>query len=181
MTAESPSVTRVLVAALNDLNEDQQFSVLRQIVREDLTSHILRLCLDLSESRKKEIICYIEESGFQRVCPEQDTLITLEEREHERVECDIIVECTDNGKISKHRASDLSLGGMKILTSGDFSPGSILTLSFSLPGISHIFSAEGLIVQQSEESIGIQFTSLTQRAEGILNNFFEKDQQLIPE
>lgn len=153
------SVLTRLFEMVNRLNEEQQILLLRQLDRSVLTSHLLKLIIDLSEDQQSQLLDQLSGMLSEDV-PEKT--ITLDEREVPRRTCTITVNFEAQGHSFQDTILDISAAGVFIKTDESLAVGQGISLRFSFPGDEkENLDIEGEIVWRGPRGIGVKFFDLT--------------------
>ncbi len=88
-----------------------------------------------------------------------------DERNQERVPCDIILNKVEGGHTNVCRAENVSLGGMKLrrVAEAHDAGGVKVQLQFALPGQSDPLWVAGEKVYEDGQEVGIRFTNISHR------------------
>ena len=86
-------------------------------------------------------------------------------RKQERVDCDIILNKVEDGKMNVCRAENISLGGMRIerVLEPKNEHQQTFRLQFELPGQSEPIWVGAESVYEAEDHVGVRFTSISHR------------------
>ena len=95
--------------------------------------------------QKKELIEILEDwqYGHKRGCS--------------RKPCSVDVDYARDGRAFKGSIKNVSVNGLFIETSEQFSPGQTITLTFSLPNHSKPFKTKAQVIWHSANGVGVQF------------------------
>ncbi len=86
-----------------------------------------------------------------------------EQRQQDRVPCDIILNKVEGGHTNVCRAQNLSLGGMKLqrVAEAHKPEGEAVQLQFALPGDAEPIWVSGHKVYEADGSVGVRFTNIS--------------------
>ena len=86
-----------------------------------------------------------------------------EQRQQDRVHCDIILNKVEGGHTNVCRAEDLSLGGMKLCRVAEAyeADGATVQLQFALPGDEDPIWVSGEKVYEADGNVGVRFTNIS--------------------
>ncbi len=96
-----------------------------------------------------------------------------EQRDQERVPCDIILNKVESGHTNVCRAENVSLGGMRLrrVAEAHEAQGAKVTLQFALPGRNEPLWVSGEKVYEDGEEVGIRFTNISHTDFRVLRNW----------
>ncbi len=95
-------------------------------------------------------------------------------RVHPRLEVTALVDCTGRELLLNHRVSNISLGGICILSESVEDEGTIVDLVINFPEIDASMSAQGVVVWSSNESpcdMGIRYIDLDDERRNTLRRY----------
>ncbi len=105
----------------------------------------------------------------------------VEKRRHLRVSIVVRVTAISSGIVQTCLSNDIGPGGMFLETKEPFEIGELLSLEFSVPGISRMFNITGKVIRAVEEDpdrkeivitgMGARFAELDQETERLIKNF----------
>lgn len=188
---KSNDVTKELITTLTKLTDEQQFFILKELVKDDVLNYLLGQVTKFSKEKKRNFLTTIDRINFSNLNPkngehlyeeplyedhfneDKSVAIDLDSRGQKRAKCDVAVKFSANGKSFIQKAHNISSGGIKLGKPDETLRGQKLKLNFSLPGYSQSFQTSGIIVQENDESIGIQFIDMPLRTEAIINAIIE--------
>lgn len=86
-----------------------------------------------------------------------------EQRQQNRIPCDIILNKVEGGHTNVCRAENLSLGGMKLqrVAEGHQPEGNSVQLQFALPGDQDPIWVSGEKVYEADGNVGVRFTNIS--------------------
>ncbi len=165
-----------LFKLVNDMPEDQQLALLKQLLKNNTTKYLFKLIIDMSDYQQHLLLEEIEKVPLEEM-PVKTVSLDEEEasmRGHFRKPCLISVNYSIQDNSFKGRILDISPVGVFIETSESFPAEQEMKLTFSLPNYSKPLNLNGIIAWIGQNGIGVKFKNLTQRNAGLIKSFIEK-------
>jgi Tfp pilus assembly protein PilZ len=167
-----------LFKLIDKLADDQQWMLLRQLLKENVTLELFKLIIEMPESRHKKLIGQLENIIENRT---PVRTVSLEEDEssmrgHRRKRCLIPVRYQCQGQEYSDYILDISSVGVFIETKDTFSVEQDLILDFQLPNSQHPLRLEGRIVWIGQKGIGVKFNKLTPNEDHLIQAFIEREE-----
>ena len=161
--SSGPSSSKYMVLArlfemVDQLSEDQKLLLIKSMHKDDLTSHLTKLIIDLGEEQQLALLERLKEMTSVEI-PERT--VDLDERETPRVPCSIDVDYTTQDQKYTNTILDISPAGVFIETDDPPEIGQKITLIFSFLTSEDHFEVVGEIVWRSSQGIGVKFYDLS--------------------
>lgn len=159
---------------MNGLAEEQKLVLMRQLLKSDLETHMLKLILDMSDYQQIAVLNQLEELAREKTLEEDHVVeLNVDERRDLRKPCPIVVEVLTGDLVFTDQMQDISIGGTFIKTTREISIGQEIDLSFSLPEENGSFVMKGEIVRCTDDGIGVKFLNLTHKEHKLIKKFLE--------
>jgi len=159
---EKYDVVARMFELVNNLSEDQQIILLKQLVKDSVVTQLGKLIVDMPKDQQLILLKQIEG-------------MTLEgKRDHSRKSCLISVDYVVEGRAFTNYIQNLSSGGVFIETSESFSLGQEITMAFSFSNDHRPSKFTGEIVRIKKNGIGVKFKDLTKYQEEIIKSAAQK-------
>lgn len=159
---------------MHGLTDDQKMILMRQLLKSDLETTMLKLVLDMPQYQQTAVLDQLEELVREKELGEDHVVeVDVDERRDLRKPCPIIVEVLTEDASFTEEMQDISIGGTFIKTSREISMGQEIDLSFSLPEENGTFVMKGEIVRCTEDGIGVKFLNLTHKEHKLIKKFLE--------
>lgn len=170
MTAPSlPSTKYHFIARLfeliNTISEDQLLIILKQLLKDKLSTHIFKMVIDLPDEQQAALLKQLEKTA--REIPHKDR------RRHPRKACLMPVDYCVQGRQFKGYILDISAHGAFIETNGYFFSGQEIIMTFSVPHYQKPLRVTGEIGWSSQSGIGIKFSQLSPHQTEVIKSFSE--------
>ena len=172
--SEAPSGKYPIIARLfelmNTISEDQLLMILKQLLKDKLSTHIFKLVIDMPDKQQMALFEKLEETvqgtgGKDR-------------RKNLRKACLMPVEYSIQGRPFKGYILDISIQGAFIETNDYYFSGQEIIMKFSVPHYQKPLSISGEIVWSSQNGIGIKFSQLTPHQIKVIKAFSENTEQV---
>ena len=175
---DSYSIIPTLFSAIENLNEEQQLALLRQLLTGRLKTQLFKAIIDLSEVQQLNLLKRLEN------LPTHDLpvkTLSLDDdqssmREHTRRNCLLNVVYTTGGQEYKDYILNISTVGVFIETDAPFSVGQDMGLTFKLPNYQQLLTLEASVAWTGNKGVGIKFTNLSPYQEEIIRSYIEKEE-----
>ena len=166
-----------LFRLVNDLAEEQQMALLRQLMKGNTQKLLFKAIIDMSEPQQLELLRRIEK------IPSIDTpvkTVSLDDAEstmrgHRRKSCLLNVIYTVQGKEYRDYILDISNLGVFIETEETFSVGQDMALSFQLPNYQKPLKLDGSVAWIGHRGIGVKLKNLSSYQAEMIQSFLEKE------
>lgn len=164
------SVTARLFGLMNNISEDQLIIILKELLKDNFTTHIFRLVIDMPTDQQMLLLEKLEQRGVKNVIRDR--------RGHSRKACLIPVDYTVQARTFRGYILDISAFGVFIETSDFFFSGQEAIMSFSVPNYQRPMRLVGEIVWSSQHGIGVKFSHLTQHQLDVIRSFSETNGEI---
>jgi Tfp pilus assembly protein PilZ len=176
-TGESYSFIPKLFRTIENLNEDQQLALLKQLCKGRLNVMLFNVIVEMSEVQQLNLLKQIEnlpvyDLPIRTVSLDEDQSSM---REHMRKSCSLDVVFKTDGQKYKDVILNISTVGVFIETNTTLSVGQEMSLTFNLPNYEYPLTLEGSVAWIGSNGIGIQFTDLSGYQEEIIRAYIEKE------
>ncbi len=162
--SEQPySIIPRMFELINDLTEDQQLDLLKQLLKDNITNHLFKLVVSIPEDQQETFLKQLEVMVQQQG-----------DREHQRKACFITVDYAVEGRVYTNYIQDISPTGVFIETSESFSVGQETLMTFSFPEREDSFKMTGEISRTTAEGIGVKFKYESQVLHEVIKDFVAK-------
>jgi Tfp pilus assembly protein PilZ len=169
------TVTTRLFDIIDDLPQEKQFILYKQLVKDKVSAELFKLIIDMSEDQKIQLL-----EQFGDVVYEDDVLQTVNLDDDEsfmrgnpRKICLIPVKCKVEDRTFKSYIIDISKVGAFIESNDQFPVGQKIIISFKLPKYDNAFQLDGRIARSGPKGIGVKFYNLSPSQEDIIIKFIE--------
>ena len=156
------AVTMRLFNYINDLSPEKQFILYKQLVKDNVTSELLKLIIDMSEDEKDQLLEQLEDVPYE---DEPVRTVNLDDDEsfmrgNARKICLIPVKCKVEDRSFKSYIIDISAVGVFIESNDLFPIGRKITMALKLPNYHQAFQLKGRIARSGVQGIGVKFYDL---------------------
>ena len=177
---EMYSIIPKLYRLINDLSEDQQISILKQISRGNLKKHLFKAIIDMTDVQQMNLLKQLEslaanDSDIKTVSLDEDEEASM--RGHRRKRCLLNVTYSSEGKEYKDYILDISSVGVFIETDETFSVGQQIVLNFTLPNYQQPLKLDSSVAWIGQRGIGVKFKHLSPYQEEIIHSYIEKEER----
>jgi Tfp pilus assembly protein PilZ len=169
------AVTRRLFNYINDLSLEKQFILYKQLVKDNVTTELLKLIIDMSEDEKVQLLEKLGETPYD---DEPIRTVNLDDNEsfmrgNSRKICLIAVKCKVEDRSFKSYIIDISSVGVFIESNDRFPIGQKIRMALKLPNYHEAFQLKGRIARSGSRGIGVKFYDLTPTQEDLIQKFIE--------
>jgi Tfp pilus assembly protein PilZ len=166
-----------LFGLVNELTEDQQVTLLRQLIKGDTKRQLFKAIIDMSEPEQLELLKRIENTPALDLPVKTVSLDDAETsmRSHQRKRCLIHVSYTVAGNVYRDYILDISNLGLFIETEELFTVGMDISLTFKLPNYNQPLKLDASIAWIGHKGIGVKFKSLSSYQKEIIQSFLENE------
>jgi Tfp pilus assembly protein PilZ len=169
-------ITARLLKLIDDLPKDQKLILLKQLIGDDVSTHLGKLIVEMSEDQQ---IILLEQMESMPVAEMPEKTVSLEGtessmRENPRKPCLINANYIIQNKDYKSYILDISIGGVFIETNEKFTIGQEIGLNFSLPSYQKPFKLSGTISWSSPRGFGVKFDKMPSQQGEILRSFVQQ-------
>jgi Tfp pilus assembly protein PilZ len=173
-TANFPSGKYQVVARLfelmNTISEDQLVILLKELLKDEFSTHIFKLVIDMPDEQQAALLKKLEKSARP--------IGRTERRRYLRKPCLMPVDYTVQGRQFKGYILDISAHGVFIETIDYFFSGQEIIMTFSVPHYQKPMTITGEIVWSSQSGIGIKFNHLTHHQLEAVRSFSENREEV---
>lgn len=162
------SVIARLFELMNNVSEDRLLLILKNLLRDNFTTHIFKLVIDMTDQQQALLL-----DALEKKTPGDDN---RDRRGQSRKPCLIPIDYKVSGRTFKGYILDMSAFGVFIETSDNFFGGQEIIMSFSVPNYQKPLKLAGEIVWSSQQGIGVKFTHLTQHQLDAIKYFSENEE-----
>jgi Tfp pilus assembly protein PilZ len=169
------AVTTRLFNYINDLSLEKRFILYKQLVKDNVTTELLKLIIDMSEDEKIQLLEKLGETPYD---DEPIRTVNLDDDEsfmrgNPRKICLIAVKCKVEDRSFKSYIIDISSVGVFIESNDRFPIGQKITMALKLPNYHEAFQLKGRIARSGSRGIGVKFYDLTPTQEDLIQKFTE--------
>lgn len=172
---QAKKINPKLKQLIEKMPEDRKLVLLKQLLKNEVTSALLKHVANLPEENQNNLLCQLEESQTIPVSVDE-TEIAI--RDHSRKPCLISAQYTVNSQEFESLILDISPAGAFVETSEAFSSGQRIELTFSLPNTAEPLTVYGAILWKGMLGIGIRFKDLTQADIAAINAYMQAEEEL---
>ncbi len=161
-----------LAEMIKNLSEDQQFMLLKQLLKGNVKSTLFRLIGKMTDKQQSMLVEQLKEHPLKSVNFEE-TEIAL--RSHTRKSCMLSIDYEVGGRNYEGFMLDISPAGAFIETGEPFSSGRDIRISFTLPNNSSQLIINGEILWKGMLGIGVKFVDLAPKQQKQINDFMQDE------
>jgi len=171
-------VTACLFNFINDLPQDKQYILYKQLIKGNVVTEIFKLVIDMDEDEKLQLYERLGEIPYEE---EPIRTINLDEnesfmRENNRKVCQIPVKCKVENRSFKSYIIDISTVAALIESNDRFPIGQQISMDFRLPNHPHAMELKGRIVRSGPRGIAVKYDDLKQIDEELIRLFIKNIQ-----
>ena len=171
-------VTARLFNFINDLAQDKQFILYKQLIKNSVKTELFKLIIDMSEGEKLQLLERLGEVPYEE---EPVNTINLDEteslmRESTRKVCQIPVKCKVEDRSFKSHVIDISAVGALIESNDSFPVGQKISMALSLPNQPKALEITGRIVRSGPKGIAVKYQNLKRIHEELIRLFIKNNQ-----
>lgn len=178
MTDQDPqpsenNITERLFDYIDDLSQDMQFNLYKQLIEDKVQTQLFKLIIDMSDGEK---IQFLEKLGGVPFEEEPIKTINLDEnesfmRENPRKNCLVAVKCKAGDTSFTSNIVNISVHGVFIEGNDRFPVGQRLRMAFQLPNSDNALDLKGKINRNDLRGIGVTFLDMRQDQQEIIRAF----------
>ncbi len=182
MTAQDPqpseeNITERLFNYIDDLPQDIQFNLYKQLIEDKVQTQLLKLIIDMSDEEKVQ---FLEKLGEEPIEEEPVKTINLDEnesfmRENPRKNCLVAVKCKVGDTSFTSSIINISVHGVYIKGNNRFPVGQRIRMAFQLPNSDNAFDLKGKINRSDLRGIGVNFLDMRQDQQEIIRAFITNE------
>ncbi len=166
--SEQPySIIPHIFELVNDLTEDQQLDLLKQLLKENIINHLFKLVVSIPEDQRETLLEQLK-----------DMIQQQGDRKRPRKPCLITVDYAVEERAFSNYIQDISPTGVFIETSESFPVGQEIIMSFSFPEREDSFKISGEITRITPEGIGVKFKYESQVLQEVIEDFVAKMKEI---
>lgn len=169
-----------LFRLINELSEEQQVAILKQISKGNLKKHLFKTIIDMTDVQQMNLLKQLESRAVNDTDVRTVSLDEGEEaamRGHHRKRCLLSVTYSSEGKEYKDYILDISSVGVFIETEEAFNIGQHIVLNFTLPNYQQPLKLESSVAWIGHRGIGVKFKHLSPYQEEIIHSYIEKEER----
>ena len=151
---------------ISNISEEQQFILLKQLLRDNTGNYLLKLIVDMTDNQRRVFLNQLEsmtarsERLDNRKCPRKDCLISAT--------------IAAAGLTADAFILDISLYGAFVETEIPLAVGQEIGLTFIAPNHPHRLQIKGHIIWTGSQAAGVEFIHSTGKQKEVLEAFCEK-------
>ena len=155
---------------INNISEEQQFLLLKQLLRDNVSNYLLKLIVDMSENQRLILLNQLETMNAKEE--------RLDNRKYPRKDCLINATLAAQDLIASCFILDLSLYGAFVEADRSFSVGQEVRLAFSAPNHPNRLQLKGQIIWTDSQGVGVEFIQLTQKQKEVIREFCDNNEEV---
>ena len=163
-------VTARLFELINHISEDRLLIILKELLKDKFSDHILKLVIDLPDKQQSVLLKQLEKTAHP--------VSRDDRRKYSRKPCLMPVKYFVQGRPFKGYILDISVHGVFIETSDYFFSGQEIIVTFSVPHYQKPLTVTGEIVWSSQNGMGIKFSQLTSHQHQMMTAFSETPEEV---
>jgi len=148
---------------INDLTEEEQLDLLKQLLKNNINTHLFKLVVTIPEDEQEILVKQLEEMIRKRG-----------DRKYARKSCLINVDYAVGGRAFSNYIQDISTTGVFIETNESFPAGQELLMTFSFPDREDSLKIDGEISRITPEGIGVRFNYQSQIQKDVVKELVER-------
>ena len=164
-----------LFKLVSDLSEEQQLSLLKQLLEENVKPYLFKTIIDMSEKQQYQLLEKLE-STPQDEAPIKTVSIDDEQatmRGHLRKSCYLSARITIGNQQYRATILDISSIGVFVETGEPFPEGQRMEVSFTLPNNPEPLTLSGRVVWVGQGGVGVKLEKLTAAEEKIILSYIQ--------
>ena len=155
---------------INNISEEQQFLLLKQLLRDNAGNYLLKLIVDMSENQRLILLDQLQNMDAKAE--------RLDNRKYPRKDCLINATLAAQDLIASCFILDLSLYGAFVEADRSFSVGQEARLAFSAPNHPNRLQLKGQIIWTDSQGVGVEFIQLTQKQKEVIGEFCDNNEEV---
>ena len=178
MTDQDPqpsedNITERLFNYIDDLPQDMQFNLYKQLIEDKVQTQLFKLIIDMSDGEKIQLLEKLDEAPLEE---EPVKTINLDEnesfmRENPRKNCSVPLKCKVGDTSFTSNIVNISVHGVFIEGNDRFPVGQRLLMAFQLPNSDNALDLKGKINRNDLRGIGVTFLDMRQDQQEIIRAF----------
>lgn len=153
---------------INNISEEQQFLLLKQLLRNNANNFLLKLIIDMSENQRLILLNQLENLNAKSE--------RLDNRKYPRKDCLINATLRSQDLTANCFILDISLYGAFVEADTSFSVGREVWLMFSAPNHPNRLQIKGQIIWTDSQGVGVEFIQLNQKQKEVIREFCENNE-----
>jgi len=170
--SEQHTINLKLAEMIKNMPEDQQLTLLKQLLKGNLTPTLYRLIGKMTEYQQATLLEQLREQPLKSISLEE-TEIAL--RSHNRKSCMLSIDYKVEERNFEGFMLDISPAGAFIETSEPFTAGQQINIIFSLPNNPRQLKVSGEILWRGMLGIGVKFNDITPGQIELIDAFMEEE------
>jgi len=171
-------VTARLFNFINNLPQDKQYILYKQLIKENVVTEIFKLIIDMHEEEKIQLIERLGEIPYEE---KPIRTVNLDENEsflrgNNRKVCKIPVKCRVEDRFFKSYIINISTVGALIESNDRFPIGQQIFLALKLPKPPNPIELKGRIVRSGSRGIAVKYYDIEPIHEELIRLFIKKNQ-----
>ena len=171
-------VTASLFNFINDLPQDKQYILYKQLIKGNVKTELFKLIIDMADNEKLQLLQRLGEIPYDE---EPIKTLNLDEteslmRENTRRVCQIPVKCKVEDRSFKSYIIDISAVGALIESNDSFPVGQKILMALSLPNQPKALELTGRIVRSGPKGIAVKYQNLKRIHEELIRLFIKNNQ-----
>ena len=171
--SEQNTINLKLAELIKNMPENQQLTLLKQLLKGNLTPTLYRLIGKMTEYQQATLLEQLREQPLKSISLEE-TEIAL--RSHNRKSCMLSIDYKVGERNFEGFMLDISPAGAFIETSEPFTAGQQINISFSLPNNPGQLKVTGEILWKGMLGIGVKFDDIAPDQIELINAFMEEEE-----
>ena len=178
MTDQDPqpsenNITERLFDYIDDLSQDMQFNLYKQLIEDKVQTRLFKLIIDMSDGEKIQFLKKLGEVPFEE---EPIKTINLDEiesfmRENFRKNCLVTVKCKVGDTSFTSYIINISVHGVFIESNDRFPVGQRIRMTFKLPNVPDALELKGQINRSGLQGIGVNFLAMNQDQQELIRAY----------
>jgi len=160
-----------LFELINTISEEQLLLILKQLLKDKLSTHIFKLVIDLPDKQQAALLEKLEKSALE--------VDRKDRRRHSRKACLMPVDYSVEGREFKGYILDINTQGAFIETNDYFFSGQEIIMTYLVSHYQKPIRVTGEIVWSSRDGIGIKFSPLSPHQLEAIKSFSENLENLV--
>ncbi|MEE4263188.1 MAG: PilZ domain-containing protein [Desulfobacteraceae bacterium] len=171
-------VTARLFNFINDLPQEKQYILYKQLIKGNVKTELFKLIIDLADDEKIHLLQRLGELSYDE---EPIKTVNLDEnesfmRENTRKVCQIPVKCKVEDRSFKSYIIDISAVGALIESNDHFPVGQKILMALNLPNQPNALELTGRIVRSGPRGIAVKYHDLKRIHEELIRLFIKNNQ-----
>ena len=174
------SIIPKLFRLINELSEDQQMVIFKQVSKGKLNKHLFKAIIDMTDVQQMNLLKQLEaravkDTDVRTVSLDEDEEASM--RGHRRKRCLLSVTYSSEGRQYKDYILDISSVGVFIETEETFAVGQQIVLNFTLPNYQQPLKLDSSVAWIGHRGIGVKFKHLSPYQEEIIQSYIAKEER----